>query len=58
MDCYKVGFKLAVWIGEDSLQSGDELCGAALVGTQEKSLLVIIIGMNIVPDYWGSSQDF
>lgn len=57
VDCDKVGLKLAVRVGEDSLQPGDELCGATLVWTQEKPLLVIIIGVDVVPDHRGSSED-
>lgn len=52
---YEVGLELAVWVGEDSLQPGDELCGAALVRTQEKPFRVIVIGVKIVPDHGGSS---
>lgn len=58
MDGHKVGLKLTIRVGEDSFQSRDELCGAAFVWTQEKPLLVVIIGMNVVPDDRGSSQDF
>lgn len=58
MDRNKVGFKFTVWVGEDSLQPWNELCGAALVWTQEQSFLIIVIGMNVVPNDWGSSQDF
>lgn len=58
MNGHKVGFKLAVGVGEDSLQSRNELCGATLIWTQEEPLLVIIISMNIVPDDWGPSKDF
>lgn len=55
VDRHKVGLKLAIWVGEDSLQPGDKLCGAAFVWTQEKPLLVVIIGMNVIPDHRGSS---
>lgn len=55
MDRYKVRLEFAVRVGEDSLQPGNELRGAAFVGTQEKPLLVVIIGMNVVPDHRGSS---
>lgn len=55
VDSYKVGLKLAIRVGEDSLQPGNELCGAAFVWTQEKPLLVIVIGVNVVPDNRGSS---
>lgn len=58
VDGYKVGLKFTVWVGEDSLQPWNELCGAALIWAQEQSLLIIVIGMNVVPDDRGSSQDF
>lgn len=55
MDRYKIGLKFAVRVCEDSFQPGNELCGAAFVWTQEKPLLIIIIGMNVVPDHRGPS---
>lgn len=58
MDRNKVGLKFTVWVGEDSLQPWNELCGAAFVWTQEQSLLIIVVGMNVVPNDRGSPQDF
>ena len=57
VDGHKVGLELAVWVGEHSLQPGDELCGAALVGAQEQPLLVVVVGVDVVPDHRRSPED-
>lgn len=58
MDRNKVGLKFTVRVGEDSLQPWNELSGAAFVRTQEQSLLIIVVGVNVVPNDRSSPQDF
>lgn len=56
MNGHKIRLKFTVGVGEDSLQPRDEFCGPAFIRPQEKSLLIVVISMNIVPDDRSSPQ--
>ena len=47
-----VGGVLTVGVGQHSIEVCVERERAAAVGTQEQMMLVIVIGMEIVPEDW------
>ena len=52
-----IGSELAVWVSEDTIEMRSEGDGAAAVWSQEQSSLVVVVGMEIVPEYRRSSED-
>lgn len=54
---HKIGLKFTVGVGEDASEFGDELCGTVLEGSQEESLRVVVVGVDVVPDDRRSPQD-
>ena len=51
-----VGGVLTVGVGQDSIEVCVERERAATVGTQQQTTLVIVIGMEIVPEDWRSTE--
>ena len=49
--------ELAVRVSEDAIEMRFEGDGATAVWSQEQSSLVVVVGMEIVPEYRRSSED-
>ena len=52
-----IGSVLTVGVSEHSVESREEGDGASHVGPQEEPPLVIIVGVEVVPDDGGSLED-
>ena len=56
MDGNKVDCVLTVWVGEDAGKVRDEGRRSPNIGTKEETSLVVIIGVQVVPDEWLALQ--
>ena len=57
MDGDVIGRELAVGVCEDPIEVGSEGHRATAVRPQEQSSLVVVVGMEIVPEYRRSPED-
>lgn len=57
VNCNEIGLEFTVGVSEDASEFGDEFCGPVLEGSEEESLRVVVVGVDVVPDDRGSPQN-
>jgi len=56
MDSDKVGSVFAIGVGHDPSQLSNKVRGPVRIGSEEHSLLVVVVGVQIIPENRRPSQ--